>query len=282
MLGNRTIFVGDVHGCAEELKELLSKLELQDDDRLVFLGDLVNKGPSSVEVIRIVRGILRDRPGSVCVAGNHEESAIRKRELGKDGEPWTKEAAPDDWRFLRELPLLARFPEIGAVAVHGGFYPKFWKDYPEGIGEIPKEWHRGGGKKMDRIRRFLRVRHVDKETGDFIALVGDGKPLAVEALQPHWSEVYDGREGTAFYGHDPLINAVRLPKSEPAEGCRIFTGRAFGIDTGCVFGGCLTAAVVRRIGINATGKWLEGQHTFPHFVSAPARKKYAEPLAVEL
>jgi diadenosine tetraphosphatase ApaH/serine/threonine PP2A family protein phosphatase len=277
MLGSRTIFVGDVHGCAEELKELIDKLELQGDDRIVFLGDLVDKGPSSVEVIRIVRGLACDLEigGVVCIAGNHEADAIRKHEQGKEGEPWTREAAPDDWRFLESLPLLARFPELGVTAVHGGFFPKFWTDHPEGIGEIAEKWHRGGGKRMDRIRRFLRVRHVSQEDGDFVAL-GAEKPG-----DPHWSEVYDGREGDVFYGHDPLIGKVRLPKSEPGEGLRIFTGRAFGIDTGCVFGGALTAAIVRRIGINATGAWLDGQHTFPSFVSVPARKQYAEPLKTE-
>ncbi len=247
----RTIFIGDVHGCIEELDELLAKLELRPGDRLGFLGDLVDKGPRSVEVIRSVEKVLADFPGSFCAAGNHEETAIRKHRQDKEGEPWTKEASESDWRFLESLPLLVRVPEYRVVAVHGGFYPKFFVDYPEGVGEIPKEWHKGGGKRMDRLRRVLRVRNVSAADRDYLAL-GEEKPG-----DPHWSEAYDGREGFAFFGHDPLVGKTRL------------TNHACGIDTGCCFGGTLTAAVIRE-------GWSRDKSGEIEFVSVQAKKQYAE------
>lgn len=243
---NRTIFIGDVHGCVHELDGLVGRLSPKKGDRLIFLGDLVDKGPFSVDTIRFVRAAINYYPGSACIAGNHEEKSIRLRAQGKPGEDWMNDASDDDWAFLESLPLLLRFPDLDAIAVHGGFFPRFFSLYPEGIGEVPEKWHKGGGKKMDRLRRVLRVRHVAAADGDFLAL-GEEKPE-----DPHWSEVYDGREGFAFFGHDPLVGKVRRAKN------------ACGLDTGCVFGGTLTAAVVQSSPLT------------PVFVSVPARKKYAQ------
>ncbi len=63
----RLIAVGDIHGCHAEFAEMLSQLELKADDRLVLLGDLVNRGPDSVKVLELARST-----GAISLLGNHE------------------------------------------------------------------------------------------------------------------------------------------------------------------------------------------------------------------
>lgn len=69
----RTVVVGDVHGCFEELVELLDEVRLAPDDLLVSVGDLVDRGPAPGEVVRL----FRERPNSVVVMGNHERKHVR-------------------------------------------------------------------------------------------------------------------------------------------------------------------------------------------------------------
>jgi serine/threonine protein phosphatase 1 len=69
----RTIIVGDIHGCNEELHDLMDRVALTDDDRLVSVGDLVDRGPGSVEVVRF----FRSRPNSLVLCGNHERKHVR-------------------------------------------------------------------------------------------------------------------------------------------------------------------------------------------------------------
>ena len=65
---NRTLFIGDVHGCFDELMLLCERMKLTDVDHLYFVGDLINKWPKSLEVIEFVR----NRPNTWSVLGNHE------------------------------------------------------------------------------------------------------------------------------------------------------------------------------------------------------------------
>ncbi|WP_141578061.1 metallophosphoesterase family protein [Actinomadura sp. WMMA1423] len=69
----RTVIVGDVHGCFDELLELLDRVGLRPDDLLVSVGDLVDRGPASGDVV----GFFRERPNSVVVMGNHERKHVR-------------------------------------------------------------------------------------------------------------------------------------------------------------------------------------------------------------
>ncbi|GAA0828271.1 metallophosphoesterase family protein [Streptosporangium amethystogenes subsp. fukuiense] len=69
----RTVIVGDIHGCFDELLELLEKVDLRPDDLLVSVGDLVDRGPAPGEVVRF----FRERPNSVVVMGNHERKHVR-------------------------------------------------------------------------------------------------------------------------------------------------------------------------------------------------------------
>ena len=76
----RHVFVGDVHGMSDELQSLVSKLKLAQGDTLVFVGDLVDKGPDSVGVVRLVRELAESGPAEVVlVEGNHEDKHRRFR-----------------------------------------------------------------------------------------------------------------------------------------------------------------------------------------------------------
>jgi len=71
---SRTIVVGDIHGCFDELMELIQKVELSKDDRLVSVGDLITKGPKSRDVLELFMTDLRFS----TVIGNHDLVLRRK------------------------------------------------------------------------------------------------------------------------------------------------------------------------------------------------------------
>jgi len=69
----RTIIIGDVHGCSWELKQLVEKLCITPEDRVYFVGDLINKGPNSLKVYRRFRAM-----GAQAVIGNHELAVLHQ------------------------------------------------------------------------------------------------------------------------------------------------------------------------------------------------------------
>jgi len=69
----RTVVIGDIHGCYEELVELLDRAALSSTDTLVSIGDLVDRGPGSADVVRL----FRSRPGAIALMGNHERKHVR-------------------------------------------------------------------------------------------------------------------------------------------------------------------------------------------------------------
>lgn len=231
--------IGDVHGCIRELEALVSTLRPQTGDKFAFLGDLVDKGPESLSVVDYVRSLVRDYPESFSICGNHEESALRKRK----GEPWVSKATEDQWTWLKSLPLIHFYGYH--TFVHGGIFPAYYERFPtvRDALSLGENWHRGGGKLGDMSRRFLRLRKVNAE-GKFVGL-DDEKPE-----HACWSDVYDGRDGLVFYGHNPRPEVKR-------------SAHAIGLDTGCVVGGSLTAAVVDGVRVVDT-------------VSVAAYQKYAE------
>ena len=270
---SRVFVIGDVHGMSDELARLVVKLKLEPGDRFAFLGDYVDKGPASLGTLRFVRTLVEQYPGSVAILGNHEESAMRlwvksQKQGNWDGlrkaekEPWLKTMTQDDYDWMRTLPLVAR-PVDGVILVHGGMFPAYFDKHGE-IGDVPVDWHKGGGKRMDRMRRFLRVRHVynpgvlsakGKDIGGNMVSLGDeGENTR------NWAEVYDGREGFAFYGHAPQRNGLPLAHEH-----------AMGLDTGAVFGGKLTAYVLkdgqppkagRFVQVEASRSYADWLHAF--------------------
>jgi len=172
--------VGDPHGCLAELDALCTVLDLTDDDLLVFVGDLVRKGPDSKGVVDRVR----NAPNMLTVRGNNEEKLLR-------GDKELDELTDDDLEWIASRPVVVTLPET--VVVHGGIDPR-----------KPRAEH--------SVDEFQTTRSL--------APGGSYDP-------PYWFEEYAGPE-RVFFGHTVL--------EAPIVG-----EYAVGLDTGCVYGGELTA-----------------------------------------
>lgn len=196
----RTIIVGDVHGCSEELGALLDKVAFGNGDRLVFVGDLVARGPDSLGVLDIVR-----RTGAIVVRGNHEQKLIDWLEknnefpIGKLHRELARALRPVDWSLIQNTPLFVDLPEHGVRIVHAGVVPgvPFAKQKPQ---------------------TFLRIRTVPDPK----------KPRGERHVL--WGQRYAGPPHVIF-GHNA------------APGLQLHPW-ATGLDTGCVYGGRLTAVVL--------------------------------------
>jgi len=171
--------VGDVHGCLPALKRLWGRLDPSSREMVVFLGDLVRKGPNSTGVVDFVAS----RPNAVSVRGNNEMKVIEETVDTAPFEP-VREA-------IETTPLVVSWE--GSMAVHGGVDPRKALAAQEPID-------------------LLETRAIPPENGY------DG---------PFWFEQYDG-PGRVFFGHTVLESPL-------------VSEHAVGLDTGCVYGGELTA-----------------------------------------
>ena len=108
----RILIVGDLHGCADEFRELLA-MHRHPDDTLILVGDLVNKGPKSAEVVPLAREL-----GAFAVVGNHELASLAGRHARQGGQKpeaakryeWTDAMSEADVEFVRNLPYTLSLP----------------------------------------------------------------------------------------------------------------------------------------------------------------------------
>lgn len=239
-VSGRVCIIGDVHGMIDMLRALVAKLDLKPGDRLVSLGDLVDKGPDPAGCVRYLRELKEHADYEVVlVQANHENRHIRYRRNLKlrpkvarqQAESFSrlpelmKELSEADWTFLETAVLFYRVPEQNLLMVHGGI-PGNMTSFPDTLEEtasMPVKHYRN-------LQQILRTRYVSKDDGRFLSL---GKE---EGGDPFWAEIYDGRFGHVVFGHQPWFDG-------PHEFLH-----ATGIDTGAVDGGELTALVVERCG----------------------------------
>ncbi|MDP9001557.1 MAG: metallophosphoesterase, partial [Myxococcota bacterium] len=118
-----TVIVGDVHGCAAELEDALEQLQFAEGyDRLIFVGDLVVRGPDSVGVLALAR-----RLEARVVRGNHEDKLLawhhHARPLGPEHERVARALSDEDWQMLDQMPLWIDLPDHGVRVVHAGVVP---------------------------------------------------------------------------------------------------------------------------------------------------------------
>jgi protein phosphatase len=214
--------IGDVHGCLDELLELMAVLGYQverqgaefavvppDGRKLALVGDLVDRGPATPEVLRLVMGLVRTGQ-AICVPGNHDMKlmkALKGRDvqqthglaeslaqLAKEPEEFRKDVV----KFLDGLVSHYVFDDGSLVVAHAGL-----KESMQG---------RGSGK----VRDFALYGETTGETDEF------GLPVRY-----NWSADYRGK-ALVVYGHTPV--------PEP-----LWLNNTVNVDTGCVFGGRLTA-----------------------------------------
>lgn len=248
--------IGDIHGCCDELEELLIALgyaptKMNEDvppashllqsyvyahpegRTAVFVGDLVDRGPRVLDTVRLVATMVASGTG-ICVPGNHDMKLLRKLS-GKNpqlthGLAQTMaeiDALPDEVRgpFCRDLAkfldgLVSHYVLDGGklVVAHAGM----------------KEEYQGRG--SGRVREFALYGETTGETDEF------GLPVRY-----NWAAEYRGT-ASVVYGHTPVPHPEWL-------------NRTVNIDTGCVFGGKLTAL-----------RYPENE-----FVSIKAKRTYCEP-----
>lgn len=235
--------ISDVHGCAEELEQLLGRLGYirnstsslgnffhPDGRRAIFLGDLVDRGPSSPHVLRLVMDMV-EAGKAFCVMGNHDSKLLRKLR-GKNvrithglAETLKQiEVESDAFRervmsFIDGLVSHYVFDGGKLVVAHAGL----------------KEEHHGRASKT--VREFALYGETTGEIDEF------GLPV-----RHNWAADYRGK-ALVVYGHTPIPEAT-------------WTNRTVCIDTGCVFGGDLTAL----------------RYPEKEIVSVPAAYTYYEPV----
>lgn len=263
-----TFAVGDVQGCHEELERLLQRIGFDGrEDTLWFTGDLVNRGPGSLEVLRFVKGLGHR---ALCVLGNHDlhllAVAAGAARLRKDDTLDAVLAAPDrdeilDW--LRQLPLLHHDANLGYTLVHAGLPPQWdlalaqtcaheleaalrgdqhTEFFHHMYGNEPRCWSPDLAG-MDRLRFivncFTRLRYCDAEGN--LDLKAKGAPGSQAPGLLPWFEV-PGRKSAelhVLFGHWSTLGEIR-------------DLNVHALDTGCVWGGRLTAL---RLDGDDSGGW---------------------------
>lgn len=250
--------IGDVQGCDDELSRLLDRLALKPGrDEVWFVGDLVNRGPKSLETLRRVRE-LGDM--AVVTLGNHDLHLLALALAGdvpvSRGDLDSILAAPDceeliDW--LRHRPMAHYRPDLNTLMVHAGVAPQ-WDPLQtvrcareveqvlrgEGAakflaamyGSRPNLWDPGlrGLERLRFITNCLtRIRYVAADGR--LDFAQKGKPEAAPADLGPWFDA-PGRGTSAVrmvFGHWSTLGLLQRPG-------------LLGLDTGCVWGGTLTAA----------------------------------------
>jgi bis(5'-nucleosyl)-tetraphosphatase (symmetrical) len=248
--------VGDVQGCCDELEQLLSRIRFSSDrDRLWFVGDLVNRGPASLATLRLVRSL---GDNAVSVLGNHDLHLLAVALVGeKLRQSDTLDhilAARDrdallEWLLLRPLAHLE--PEHDELLVHAGVVPQWTvpqtlqlaaevqralRDEPRSLlsnmyGDQPDHWQATLAG-MDRLRFTINVlTRLRFCTADGrIDLRQKGKPDSAPRPWLPWFKAPGraSRERRIVFGHWSALGFYSAPG-------------LLGLDTGCVWGGALTA-----------------------------------------
>lgn len=254
-----TYAIGDVQGCFDELQALLKKIQFNPSrDQLWFAGDLINRGPKSLEVLRFIRDL---GPSHRIVLGNHDlhllaawvhgESISSKDTLqpileANDGEELCQ--------WLRHRPILVEAPELGFMMVHAGVLPQ-WnmtqvRNYAREIEQtlqsnqyinflthmysnddnIWQENLTGLSRLRTLVNVFTRIRYCDKN--GVMALTEKGElGSQSEGLYPWFSyperKTYNQK---IVFGHWAAL-----------EGKIMGEHNVFSLDTGCVWGQSLRA-----------------------------------------
>jgi bis(5'-nucleosyl)-tetraphosphatase (symmetrical) len=247
--------IGDLQGCDEELRALLGRLKFSADrDRLWFVGDLVNRGPGSLAVLRLVRSLADN---AVAVLGNHDLHLLavahgvqRRRRSDTLDEVL---AAPDRDQLLEWLLTRPLAHAQGTdLMVHAGVVPQWSVSltlqlaaevesalrrdaralFEHMYGNQPDRWdERLAG--MERLRFVInvltRLRLCTADGRVDIALKG-APPPQPSPLRPWFEHPKRAtREARVIFGHWSALGLVQRPG-------------ILGLDTGCVWGGALTAA----------------------------------------
>ena len=235
--------IGDVHGCFDELVELLKELgykistppdgetviEPPQGRKAIFVGDFVDRGPKVAEVLRLVMG-MQETGAAICVPGNHDVKLVHALQ-GKNVNPThglaeslsqlegeSAEFKTQIVEFLNRLVSHYVLDNGKLVVAHAGMKAELQ------------------GRASGRVREFALYGETTGETDAF------GLPIRI-----NWADEYRG-DAMVVYGHTPVAESQ-------------WVNRTINIDTGCVFGGKLTAL----------------RYPEKELVSVPAHQTYYQP-----
>jgi bis(5'-nucleosyl)-tetraphosphatase (symmetrical) len=245
-----TYAIGDVQGCFDELTQLLAKVSFEKADRVWFVGDLVNRGPKSLDVLRFVRDL---GARATTVLGNHDlhliaqHAGVERPHKGDTFQDVLQAADADELvEWLRAQPMV--HVEGAYAMVHAGLLPQWSidkaaalgkevaaalaaRDYPQFLknmyGDKPDRWT-DGLRGWDRLRVIVnamtRMRFCDR--AGRIDLEGKGTEPRKGYLR--WYQTRAREDRTLLFGHWSQLGLVVEPHT-------------LGLDTGCVWGGALSA-----------------------------------------
>jgi bis(5'-nucleosyl)-tetraphosphatase (symmetrical) len=249
--------IGDIQGCHDELRALVAKIGFKPDrDELWFTGDLVNRGPKSLEVLRYVRSLGHN---AICVLGNHDlhllAIAFGSRRKVKSGDTLDDIFDAKDRDTLLEwllaLPLVHFDAGHGDLLVHAGLVPQ-WNAgtavelarevesalatdarnlFDNMYGDQPDKWD-ADLKPTERLRFsinvFTRMRICTREGRIELKMKGSGNGVRLPWRPWFEHENRQSRDVRVIFGHWSARGLVR-------------SHGVIGLDTGCVWGGSLTA-----------------------------------------
>jgi bis(5'-nucleosyl)-tetraphosphatase (symmetrical) len=221
--------VGDIHGCARELGDLLEAIGFEPNrDELWSAGDLVNTGPDSLEALRLWKAA-----GGRAVVGNHDAYALlaRSGRVERRTDHLDRLFAADDGdallALLRSSPAMAYFERAaepkGVWLVHAGVHPR-WTDLPALAARLAAQPHDDDWLQSPELAFLTRVRCCDGfgERARFT-----GRPQDAPPPFRAWDDFYTG-DALVVHGHWAMRGFYRGPKT-------------MGLDSACVYGGRLTA-----------------------------------------
>lgn len=244
-MSNRTIIISDIHGCLDELKDLLEKVKYQPTtDRLISCGDIFDRGPYSLEALRYLRQLNAE-----VILGNHEDRFIRFHNHQVKSRTIPGYVNPMPHMPDRKLELYKRITEedfayLYSLPCHIDVTDKIKVIHAGAQANVPFTKQPRGN--------FIFLRYLKESGGAFAGTVKDTEKLTF------WAEKWPGPE-TIIYGH--YVHNLHTPVYHKYDDYY-----CLGIDTGCAFGGRLTAAVFEA-------DQLDGK-TYPTLVQVPARKEY--------
>lgn len=248
--------IGDVQGCFDDLARLLERLNFEpEEDQLWFTGDLVNRGPKSLETLRFVRGLGKN---AISVLGNHDLHLIAVAEGFQQLKPKDTLqpilAAPDaaellEWLRLR--PLLHFDKQLGYLLVHAGLAPEWdlkkslacarevesvlrGNKYRELLanmyGNEPARWSdtlEGHARLRYIINACTRIRYCHPD-GALDLQHKDAPGCQPDGLQPWFRMPRRNADIDIVFGHWSTLGDPETP-------------RVWAMDSGCLWGGKLTA-----------------------------------------
>lgn len=248
--------IGDIQGCYDELQRLLEAIDFEPTrDRLWFVGDLVNRGPKSLETLRFVKSLGKC---AVSVLGNHDlhllavAAGVDKLKRNDTFDAILHAADREELlHWLRCCPLLHVDADIGFMLLHAGLPPQWDASHAlrcahevEAIlrgddareffqhmyGDQPDRWDStltGWDRLRFIVNCFTRLRYVDANGA--VALTAKGAPEDNAHLTP-WFRARDRhtQDRRIVFGHWSTLGLV-------------MEHNVYALDTGCVWGGALTA-----------------------------------------